>query len=182
MTNSSSLLLVSLTTYYNKHPEHRAVLYEIVNGTSPLSLRVIDWFVTHFAKTYNIVYWINDVTNSISEEPTSDINYRKFNVYLDTRAQLKSYTKMHFDPFRRHERLSFVLETAPTMKVIETTVGQLNFFRWALQNHLLEYIQNHLGEIEDHMSTFTKKGKEHTNRGGNNINTVMKASCCVRFD
>lgn len=182
MVNGSDLLLTSLTTYYGKHPKHRDILYDVVNGTSPLSLRVIDWFVTHYAKSYNVVYWINDTTHCISEVPTAIVNFRKFNVYLDTRAQLKSYTKLHFDPFRRHERISFVLETNP-MKVIETTVGQLNFFRWALHNHLLDYIQNHLVEIEEHMSTFQKKGKTNTGQAFHpQLNTVMKASCCVRFD
>lgn len=178
MVNGSDLLLTSLTTYYGKHPERRDVLYNVVSGNSPLSLRVIDWFVTHYAKAYNVVYWINDAEGTISEVPTADVNFRKFNVYLDTRAQLKSYTKLHFDPFRRHERISFVLETSP-MKVIETTVGQLNFFRWALHNHLLDYIQNHLIEIEEHMSLLQKKGKT---AAAPQINTVMKASCCVRFD
>ena len=182
MVNGSDLLLTSLTAYYEKHPRHRDLLYNVVSGTSPFSLRVIDWFVTHYAKSYNVVYWINDTTNTISEIPTSDVNFRKFNVYLDTRAQLKSYTKLHFDPFRRHERISFVLEQSP-MKVIETTVGQLNFFRWALHNHLLDYILNHLVDIEEHMSTFQKKGKSTVgHQHYSKVNTVMKASCCVRFD
>lgn len=181
MANGTALLLNSLTTYYSKHHDHRRTLYSVVSGTSPLSLRVIDWFVTHYAKSHNIVYWINDEDHVITESPTSDIRFRKFNVYLDTRAQLKSYTKLHFDPFRRHERISFILETEPTLRVIETTVGQLNFFRWALQNHLLDYIQNHLAEIEEHMSSYQKKGKQQVSRQPH-INTVMKASCCVRFD
>ncbi len=182
MVNGNDLLLTSLTTYYVKHPEHRELLYNIVSGYSPLSLRVIDWFVTHYAKSFNVVYWINDIDNTISEVPTADVKFRKFNVYLDTRAQLKSYTKLHFDPFRRHERISFVLETSP-MKVIETTVGQLNFFRWALHNQLLDYIQNHLIEIEEHMSSLQKKGKNSERKVVTpQVNTVMKASCCVRFD
>lgn len=183
MVNGSELLLQSLTTYYGKNPQYRVMLYNIVNGTSPLSLRVIDWFVTHYAKMYNVTFWIDDDNKVMTEEPTSDVKYRKFNVYLDTRAQLKSYTKLHFDPFRRHERISFVLEYSPEMKVIETTVGQLNFFRWALHNHLLDYIQNHLVEIEEHMSSHQRKGKQHSStRPQSSVNTVMKASCCIRFD
>jgi hypothetical protein len=180
--NGSTLLLGSLTSFYQKNPDKRAVLYEIVTGDSLLSLRVIDWFVTHYAKAFNIVYWIDDTEKRLYEQPVAGSQFRKFNVYLDTRAQLKSYTKLHFDPFRRHERISFVLENEPYLKVIETTVGQLNFFRWALQNHLLEYIQNHLADIEDHMATYQKKSTPSS--GGSTVtpNTVMKAHCCVRFD
>jgi hypothetical protein len=181
MTNGSDLLLNSLSAYYAKNPHHRDILYHIVNGTSPLSLRVIDWFVTHYAKSHNIVYWINKEEDRLEEVPELNSKYRKFNVYLDTRAQLKSYTKLHFDPFRRHNRISFVLESDP-LRVIETTVGQLNFFRWALQNHLLEYIQNHLVEIEEHMSSYQKKGKVHSSQSPVTSNTVLKAPCCVRFD
>jgi hypothetical protein len=68
---------------------------------------------------------------------------------------------MHFDPFRRHERINFVLDTkvaqGTTPRVIETTVGQLNFFRWALQNHVIEYIHQYLPQIEGHMSMHQTK-------------------------
>lgn len=182
-TNGSMLLLGSLTTFYQNNPDKRMILYDIVTGNSPLSLRVIDWFVTHYAKSYNTVYWIDDNAKELHEEPVPGHQMRKFSVYLDTRAQLKSYTKLHFDPFRRHERISFVLENEPTMKVIETTVGQLNFFRWALQNHLLEYIQNHLADIEEHMATYQKKGANCGGMAANGpTNTVMKAHFCIRFD
>lgn len=185
---SSSLLLSSLTSYYQKHPDYRRILYDIVQGTSPLSLRVIDWFVTHYAKAKNILYWINDVDNTLIETGSAESqNDRKFLLYWDYRAQLKSYTKMYFDPFRRHERISYILETPQKgdRKVIETTVGQLNFFRWAFQNHVFEFIQNHLAEIEEHMSRHQKKqkgGSAPLEPAASPSNTVIKAQCFLRFD
>lgn len=176
-TSSTSLLLTSLTAFYQKHPRHRERLYEIINGVSPLSLRVIDWFITHYARTQTVIYWIDDTHGVHTEKSPNSTSYRKFNLYLDYRAQLKSYTKLYFDPFRRHERISFVLETDP-IKVVESTVGQLNFFRWALQNHVLDYIQAHLEEIEQHMSMFQKKNKDVPSP----TNTVMKTPCYLRFD
>jgi hypothetical protein len=170
-------MLHSLTLFYQKNTAHRERLYEVILGLSPLSLRVIDWFITHFAKTRTVIYWINDSTNEYTEQSPSNTNFRKFNLYLDYRAQLKSYTKLYFDPFRRHERISFVLEKDP-IKVVESTIGQLNFFRWALQNHVLDYIQNHLTEIEEHMSAFQKKNKDIPSPS----NTVTKAPCYLRFD
>ena len=101
---------------------------------------------------------------------------------------------MYFDPFRRHERITFILETEPTVKAIETTIGQLNFFRWALQNHVLVYIEKHLNEIEDHMATYQKEVvKNKSNTGGNtntpkkqnvitNRNTIMQVPSFIRFD
>lgn len=183
MSGSTHLLLSSLTSYYSKHPQHRQTLFEIIHGTSPLSLRVIDWFVTHYAKMKNILYWINEETGELVEYsgPTTNQNLRKFYLYLEYRAQLKSYSKIHFDCFRRHERISFIIDSAP-LKVIETTVGQLNFFRWAMQNNVLEYIRRHLPEIEEHMSTFQKKTKEQVHGAAASPNTVIKAHCSLRFD
>lgn len=183
MTGTTHLLLSSLTSYYNKHPAHRAMLYDIIEGTSPLSLRVIDWFVTHYAKTKNTLYWINDDQGELVEHstPSNQHSLRKFYLYLEYRAQLKSYSKIHFDCFRRHERISFVIDSAP-FRVIETTVGQLNFFRWAMQNNVLDYIRQHLPEIEEHMSTFQKRSKSGGGGDGPSPNTVLKAHCSLRFD
>jgi hypothetical protein len=86
---------------------------------------------------------------------------RKFHLYYEYRAQLKSYTKLYFDPFRRHNRISFVVQTAPHM-AIETTLGQLNFFRWAIQNHILDYVQSHLTEIEEAMTQYQSHRKKRS--------------------
>lgn len=188
---SQSLLLTSLTSHYTSHPKHREILYDIIQGKSKLSLRILDWFVTHYAKNTDIIYWIDDTKNTFMEkypENQNDINLRKFHLYLKYRAELQSYTKMYFDPFRRHERITFILETQPEMKTIETTIGQLNFFRWALRNHVLEYIENHLQEIEDHMASYQKEIAKNKASGHKktqapkNRNTIMQVPSFIRFD
>lgn len=189
MATPSDLLLTSLTSFYEKNPDKYEILYDVVNGKSALSLRIIDWFVTHYAKQNNVVYWVDDEHDTIYHAPVTGLQLRKFNVYLDTRAQLKSYTKLHFDPFRRHERISFLLDAKPFIRVIETTVGQLNFFRWALQNHLLDYIEAHLEDIEHHMTVCQRGGGSSSvprsppsKMPTSPLNTVMRAHCCIRFD
>ena len=132
-------MLTSLTAYFEKNKDQRDTLYELVQGISGISLRVIDWFVTHYAKMYNVSYWNGT---------------RKFNLYVEYRGQLKAYTKLFFDPFRRHDRITFVLDDART---VETTVGQLNFFRWGLQNGVIDYIKTNLINIENAMSAFHRK-------------------------
>lgn len=194
---SQTLLLTSLTSYYERNPNHRAILYDIVQGKSKLSLRILDWFVTHYARTNDILYWIDDAKNTFSEDFPTNSTLRKFNLYLKYRAELQSYTKMFFDPFRRHERITFILETTP-VKAIETTIGQLNFFRWALHNHVLEYIELHLTDIEEHMASYQKdlakiKGGAPGSVGAQtpssalacvnkNRNLVMHAPCFIHFD
>ena len=160
-SNCHNLLLSSLTTYYKKNPNSRRALKEIIESESILSLRVIDWFVTHYARTNQVIYWIDGEKNIYYEkypELTVNSNIRKFHLYMEYRAQLQSYTKLFFDPFRRHERITFILETAPLIS-IETTVGQLNFFRWIFQNHIYSYIMSNLQHIENTMAKYQKQLK-----------------------
>jgi hypothetical protein len=156
------LLLTSLTSYFGKNAESARLFHDVVMGASPLSLRVIDWFVTHYAKAAKVIYFVDDQGTLLESGIPDGMNaarVRKVSLYLDYRAQLRSFTKMMFDPFRRHHRITFVLQANPLVTV-ETTVGQLNFFRWAIQNQVLTYIQNHLQDIESHMSCFQAARKD----------------------
>ena len=67
---------------------------------------------------------------------------------------LNAYSKKIFDPFCRRDRIEFEFKDK---KKIVTTVGQLNFFRWAIQNNVLNYIIEHYKEIEEDMNKNTKK-------------------------
>lgn len=184
-----NLLLSSLSSHYKNKSDQRRELLDIVNGSSDMSLRLIDWFVTHYARNKNVVYWIDDANKKLVEHAkVSDGQHlRKFHLYLEYRAQLHSYTKMYFDPFRRYERITFVLEKTP-MVAIESTVGQLNFFRWALQNHVIEYIKAHISDIEEAMSSFQSADKVPSEKVKKRViackplNTITHAPCFVHFD
>jgi hypothetical protein len=45
---------------------------------------------------------------------------------------------------------------------METTIGQLNFFKWAIENRIIDYIQAHYAEIEDDMNTHNSTSKRKT--------------------
>lgn len=94
-----------------------------------------------------------------SEENKSDDDiYANFNdlffVYNDYRRQLKSYNKKSFDVFRRDGSFDFYYTEKNS---IETNEGQLNFFRWALKNYIIDYIYEHLEDIEKDMNDRTGK-------------------------
>lgn len=132
------LLMVSLSRFFAEPVNMRAVL-PYITGDSEISLRLIDWFVTNFSKKHNVV---------LSHE-LADGSGVHFNVYLNYRAQLKAYSKQQFDPFRRRDRIEFFYdEGSPS---VETTIGQLNFFRWMLQNRVIDYVSNHADTIERDM-------------------------------
>lgn len=147
------LLMNSLQTFFlNK--DNLETLIPIINGDSKISLRVIDWFVTNYSKKNNISYLISD-NNEIIEnlEDMDGHKYRQFVVYLDYKLQLKGYQKKQFDPFCRRSRIDFYYDTD---KFFVTTVGQLNFFKWAITNKILDYIGKNLKIIEHDMNSCYK--------------------------
>jgi hypothetical protein len=149
---SNDLLLNSLNSFYSNNEEYKLILKNIINGKHELSLRMIDWLVTRFSKSNNIIYWINDSDDKIYDFlPDNDDQYlikndkfKKINVYLDYRAQLKSFKKFNFDAFRRHKRISFKIDDEKE-EFIETTIGKLNFFRWAIEKNVIERLESSNG-------------------------------------
>ena len=84
----------------------------------------------------------------------------QFNVYVRYKAQLKSYSKKSFDPFCRKDRIT----DWGTNGNITTTIGQLNFFKWAIQNNVIQYIEENLSEIEKDMNSNIRKKKTQTKK------------------
>lgn len=158
-SNNRELLLLSLSKYYS-NKVFVANIVPIITGASNISLRLIDWFVTNYAKKHATI---------ITQE--SGNNVLHFNVYLSYRSQLKAYSKQLFDPFRRRDRIIFCFDPATR---IETTIGQLNFFRWLLQNNLLQYIEDNLKEIEEDMLVTQKENSSKKNQENIEINTKTK--------
>jgi len=68
---------------------------------------------------------------------------------MNYKNQLKAYSKKLFDPFCRRERISFQI---PGHEAFLTTVGKLNFFRWAIEKGILDYIKGHQTEVEKEMN------------------------------
>jgi len=135
---SNELLLLSLSKYYKKNSKNIQNIIPIIYKTSHISLRLIDWFVTNYCKKYNIIF----TKTNIYEEG------EYFNVYSNYRSQLKAFKKIQFDPFRRRERIDFYYNSE---SFVETTIGQLNFFRWFIDNGLLDYVTNNYEDIEKDM-------------------------------
>ena len=174
-----NLLLKSLIDFYNKNPEYKLTLKNIINGKHKLSLRIIEWLVTHYAKSNNIYYWIDNNKNIYKDFPIDSLicNIKKVNLYQDYRAQLKSYSKFNFDSFRRHHRITFFISEDKT-EYIETTVGQLNFFRWIFNNNIINYAINNYDIIYKKMiDNNTSKCKAIYND-----HDIIKTRCLLRFD
>ena len=169
----SELLMTSLEDFFKKKENINKIL-PIINGTSKISLRVIDWFVTNYSKKNNTSFFINKITDKILKNIDNyNPDYcRQFIVYIDYKLQLKGYQKKQFDPFCRRSRINFYYEKD---KCFVTTVGQLNFFRWIINNKLLEYITDNLKDIESDMNA-CYKSQYTQNKKKNSKNNKDKSS------
>jgi hypothetical protein len=138
VTSRLDLLMDSLTKFFNNNDNVEKML-PIVQGSSKISLRILDWFVTNYCKKNNVVI-----------DSLKDKTSKKIIVHLDYKSQLKAYSKKQFDPFCRRERISFNYGKG---NELITTVGQLNFFRWIIENNVIDFIQDNLEQIEKDMNT-----------------------------
>jgi hypothetical protein len=152
ISSKKDLLMQSLINFFTNRDNLDQVI-PIITGKSKISLRILDWFVTNYSKKNNIHYQIT-LNNKI----------KNFIVYLDYKSQLKAYSKRQFDPFCRRERISFIDHDN---NELITTVGQLNFFRWGIENNIIEYIKSNYDIIENDMNNslrnLYKKKEGNTN-------------------
>jgi hypothetical protein len=151
----NELLLTNLTKFY-KDSSNIDLMLNIITGASKISLRIVDWFSTNYAKKHYTNYDIE-----------IDSNKKRFKVYFEYKLKLKAYSKRRFDPFCRWERIRIPYKNG---NFIETTIGQLNFFKWAIENDVLKYIEENFDAIEKDMNnrnTNSKKKKEVINDANN---------------
>lgn len=151
LNTQNDLLLSSLMDFYNNRDNLNKMI-KIINGESDISLRIVDWFVTNYAKKYYTVY-----EQSSGTEYMQTIS--RFKVYNDYKLKLKAYSKKRFDPFCRWDRVTIPYDNEQYM---ETTIGQLNFFKWAIENNIIDYIKNNYETIENDMNKRNSTTKRRT--------------------
>ena len=151
--SKSDLLLDSLTKFY-RVSGNKELIVPIVKQQTTISLRLLDWLVTNYSKENDVQY---DIPRSVGK--------KNFNIWLDYKNQLKAYSKRNFDPFCRRKRIFYNIVTDEITPVVGknidvfqqredgfvTTVGQLNFFRWALNHRVVDYAFDNLDVIESNM-------------------------------
>ena len=138
--SKETFLLASLTKFF-EDPENRQKLHAILGdkGSGP-SLRKIEWFVTNYSKNNHVSY--------------TAPNGKMFTVHVAYKSSLDGYSKKLFDPFCRTERIEF--------QGLSTTVGQLNFLKWALVNGIIESLKGMEGK-QTHPET--AGGSNHSSKG-----------------
>ena len=162
------ILLDNLTKYFYNNKLFENVI-PIITGNSHISLRIIDWFVTNYSCKYNIIYPLKKDKNEVN-----------FNVHICYKNQLKAYNKRFFDPFCRINKnnlIKTIIFKYNNDKYIKTTIGQINFFKWVLENNILEYVINNYYDIIDDMKNKPKKNLYKINKKEN----INKISTTLNF-
>ena len=173
-TTQNALLLTNLLKFYEQN-NNLDIMLQIINGHSKISLRIIDWFATNYAKKYFTVYAINNEYSKGS---------RRFKVYVDYKLKLKAYSKKRFDPFCRWDRITIPYKNGA---FIQTTIGQLNFFKWAIENDIVQYIEQHYDTIEDDMNARNSTSKRSSTSSSNSstassLSSISSGSCNEDLD
>lgn len=131
LSKKETTLAESLFGFFSRKEAWEAVLpFLDPSREAPISLRLLDYFVVTYAHVHDTHYTIVDPETG---------NQMPFFVYSQYHAQLKRYTKSQFDPFCRGPKFTY--------RGHQTNLRQLNFFRWALTHHVIDYAVAHLDEI-----------------------------------
>ena len=157
---SKEILLKKKLLHFYSNKNNLNIFLPIILQKTRLSLRSLDWFVTNYSKKYNISYYLEKENISLVN------NYFPFKGY---KCQLKAYSKKFCDPFCRRERIIYdyknnifidysknILNNYDHNDYIITTIGQLNFFKFAITDNIINYAIEHINDIEKDMNDTLK--------------------------
>jgi len=134
--SKTDILLTSINKFYSED-ENKAVLMNILNKKSGISLRNIEWFITNYSKKNHTSYTTR--------------NGKVFLVHCAYKSTLDGYSKKLFDPFCRSDKISYIIPG--TDEEIQTTLAQLNFIKWCIKNNILDYIKDNKKILFNKQST-----------------------------
>lgn len=145
--NHEQILESTLRVFF-KTASHRTILLDVLYHRVNISLRLLDYLCTNYSKHNNSWY---DLKKGTANKP--------FYIYQGYKSQLKTFSKKHFDPFCRRDRISLAVHDPLYNRetVIQTTIGQLNFFRWIIHNQVYEYALVKCDSIEKEMNQSIQK-------------------------
>jgi hypothetical protein len=144
-------LYTKIDKFFNADCELKTIykMVKIIENDDSISLRLLNWFAMKHSATMQSL----EITN-----PNGDVEL--FDVKISYRARLNTHSKKYFDPFRRGRKFDYMYDKLEKKKTVETTLCQLNFFRWLFMHDLLDYVENHFEELKNKMGTFNNVEKK----------------------
>jgi len=142
-------ILNKVKSFFSYDKKYIETLLSIINGESTISIRIIDWFVSNYSKKNNTCYKIK-------------INNREtyFYTHIEYKNQLNGCSKKYFDPFCRKKKVKYHYMINDIDMTFITSIGQLNFFKWAISNKIIRYVTNNIQKIELDMKETARENKK----------------------
>ncbi len=176
-----NLLKKTLLEYYRTHESALQIFVEIVkNRSTVVSLRLLDWFVTNYVKSNEIpdetvedrlnrqhLFFIYSQNLNSYKKVWFDPFAREspdkgsFKIYFNVNtceflSELESASSESSNSNETHSSIDGASnEDADNNNdsdwIISTTIGQLNFFRCAIEYGMITYVFQHHERIQNHM-------------------------------
>ena len=144
ISSQEYMIIKNLELFYECEDNINLFCY-IINSEAEISIRLIDHFVTKYAKHNKIAF--KNYENNIEQV---------INIYTSYKQQLKIFQKKYFDPFSRGDRIPYFMKN----NCVITTIGQLNFFKWFFSKNVFTYIINNLDTIKNNINKKNKLDKK----------------------
>jgi len=137
------LIEINKTNFYLKSENIRKVVQLNDENSDAPRLRAYDWAVTNYAKGHpkSILLQKKGQRASIVDP---NLSYE---------GELRRHHRLLFDPFRRGTHIFFEIDGL----IHRTTVGQLTFIKWCMENEVDQYVESNLVDIRQHMSSASRK-------------------------
>ena len=143
-------MLPSLLKFF-QNKDHFDILrrYRYGANKEKFSASILDWFTVNYAKKYGVEYTILKMG-------------RKKIVHVEQsyNAALNAYHKEYFDPFARGSNRGQKIFIENEGEYVETTIRQLNYFRWAIEKGVVAYVDQHIDKIYEDMCVRSNRGKK----------------------
>lgn len=154
LTNKDKMHYRCIDKYFKNIPISQIEkMRKIIDDKSGISLRFLDWFVTKLSDYHNISYMLDG---------------EHFYIYSSYKAQLKTFRKQTFDPFRRgaikfYYKFDIIVDGHTVTKQFKTTISQLNFFKWLFRYKIIDYIEDNLTKLTQMFISFNNENKKQKN-------------------
>ena len=158
---AQDIILSSVSRYFSEHTDKLQLLCDICSGQSVVSLRLLDWLCTNYAKS---------TCNSFTDESNVEL-YHKY------KNNLKGFGKRYFDPFCRRQTFEFKVSNVS----MKTTAGQLNFFKWCFENKVVDFAIQHKALIDTHMNSKMRQAKRAPKKRRMHLSTLASNHCHKRL-
>ena len=146
--------------------EKKKKMIKIINNEDQISLRLLNWFAMKHSATMESLEIIDE-----------DGNHELYDVKISYRARLNTHSKKYFDPFRRGKRFDYHYDKKDGEKIVETTLCQLNFFKWLFLHDLMDYVEEQFDNLKHKMGSYNnvEKKKKETKKEKETIKkTIIK--------